>query len=90
MGNYSSLINVENNNLRRVVKQAPVEIYNQVIMMDRYFYTYSGGARGASIEIRGSKFSESRFCYGLIVHRKQIYMPYTTSLLNYTQLYLDS
>lgn len=71
-GNYESLISVQTNNLR---KETFNHTYNDstngsTVSQNLTFYTYTGGERGASIQISLSSFKHGRFCRGLITLQK--------------------
>ncbi|CDW73676.1 UNKNOWN [Stylonychia lemnae] len=87
LGGYTSLINVEHNNLRRITKQNPATLFNMTVLLNMDFFVYNGANRGFKLLIQQSTFQHSRFCLGLILFRRQIYIPQMTSFLNTTYIF---
>ena len=76
LGGYESLINIETNNLNKVTKTFSWPLSGGVPATEtKTFYTYLGADKGARIRIVNSNFKNSRFCKGMIVYRKQSYIP---------------
>ena len=77
---YDSLIHVETTNLN--------EGYLSGGNIKFYMFSSIGREKGAKISIRGSKFSNSRFCRGMIVYRKANYISNQYGFTNKTHLYM--
>jgi hypothetical protein len=76
LADYESLINIEYNNLKKYTKQYTWKTYPGGVLTsttnDIVQYYFNGADKGARIKIVNSNFKNSRFCKGMIVHRKPI------------------
>lgn len=71
LGNYESLINVENNNLQKHSVTTTTTLTSGTVITDtKTFYTLNAADKGAKITINSSTFKHSRFCKGMITYRK--------------------
>lgn len=76
LGGYEALIAVENNNLQKINVVITTNTVATGVQSNTVpFYTYNGIDKGVKIMVTSSTFKISRFCKGMIVYRKPVYIP---------------